>query len=241
MPGIKDYLKNTTNSQDKVSDFIEKWWHFDCITKHSETFFVSSYCKWAKEKGYRQDQAKATKIYALAKNGIPTLSARSQAAELSVREAVRTLRAIEVTLHSIISEMDKISRALPEYQTVRAMKGVGDVMTPRLIAEIGDVKRFYSGSALVAYAGIDAPPHQSGKFEGTNRKISKRGSPYLRKTCYEVMRYLKNTKPTEDSAVYDFILKKEAEGKPKKSAKIAGINKFLRIYYARVKEVYASI
>jgi len=55
------------------------------------------------------------------------------------------------------------------------------------------------------------------------------------------MRYLKNTKPTEDSAVYDFILKKEAEGKPKKSAKIAGINKFLRIYYARVKEVYASI
>ena len=241
MPGIKDYLKNTTNSQDKVSDFVEKWWHFDCITKHSETFFVSSYCKWAKEKGYRQDQAKATKIYALAKNGIPTLSARSQAAELSVREAVRTLRAIEVTLHSIISEMDKISRALPEYQTVRAMKGVGDVMTPRLIAEIGDVKRFYSGSALVAYAGIDAPPHQSGKFEGTNRKISKRGSPYLRKTCYEVMRYLKNTKPTEDSAVYDFILKKEAEGKPKKSAKIAGINKFLRIYYARVKEVYASI
>ena len=101
MPGIKDYLKNTTNSQDKASDFVEKWWHFDCITKHSETFFVSSYCKWAKEKGYRQDQAKATKIYALAKNGIPTLSARSQAAELSVREAVRTLRAIEVTLHSI--------------------------------------------------------------------------------------------------------------------------------------------
>ncbi|CUU49836.1 hypothetical protein BJV38_000779 [Clostridium beijerinckii] len=35
-----------------------------------------------------------------------------------------------------------------------------------------------------------------------------------------------------------FVLKKEAEGKASKVAKIAGLNKFLRIYYARVKEVY---
>jgi len=33
-------------------------------------------------------------------------------------------------------------------------------------------------------------------------------------------------------------LKKEAEGKSKRVAKIADLNKFLRIYYARVKEVY---
>ena len=42
----------------------------------------------------------------------------------------------------------------------------------------------------------------------------------------------------EDSSVYCYILKKEAEGKSKRLAKIAGLNKFLRIYYARVKEVY---
>ena len=34
------------------------------------------------------------------------------------------------------------------------------------------------------------------------------------------------------------IIKKEQEGKPKKVAKVAGMNKFLRIYYARVKELY---
>ena len=48
---------------------------------------------------------------------------------------------------------------------------------------------------------------------------------------------LKTNKPVEDS-VYCYIIKKENEGKPKKVAKIAGLNKFLRIYYARVKEVY---
>lgn len=34
--------------------------------------------------------------------------------------------------------------------------------------------------------------------------------------------------------------KKEAEGKPVKVAKIAGLNKFLRIYYARVMEALAD-
>ena len=50
-----------------------------------------------------------------------------------------------------------------------AMGGVGDTLTPKLIAEIGDVRRFHIGKTLVAYAGIDAPPYQSGKFMGTNR------------------------------------------------------------------------
>ena len=54
------------------------------------------------------------------------------------------------------------------------------------------------------------------------------------------MRVLKSHKEPDDAAVYRFIIKKEAEGKPKKVAKIAGLNKFLHIYYARVMEVYKS-
>lgn len=54
------------------------------------------------------------------------------------------------------------------------------------------------------------------------------------------MKCLKTVKPSQDAAVYQYMLKKEAEGKPKKVAKIAALNKFLRIYYARVSEVYAT-
>lgn len=96
-----------------------------------------------------------------------------------------------------------------------------------MIAEIGDVRRFHNGKALIAHAGIDAPPYQSGQFTGTERKISKRGSSSLRKIGYEVMRCLKTHKEPEDAAVYRFILKKEKEGKSKRAAKIAGLNKFL--------------
>ena len=51
------------------------------------------------------------------------------------------------------------------------------------------------------------------------------------------MQALKLTKP-QDDPVYLFILKKEQEGKPHKVAKMAGINKFLRIYYARAMALY---
>ncbi|NRZ76435.1 transposase [Clostridium beijerinckii] len=154
-----------------------------------------------------------------------------------VLEAVRVLREIDKTLALILSQMQELAKSLKEYTVVREMAGVGDIIAPRLMAEIGDIRRFHSGKALIAYAGIDAPPYQSGQFTGTRRRISKRGSATLRKTGFEIMKCLKSNKPESDT-VYLFVLKKEAEGKASKVAKIAGLNKFLRIYYARVKEVY---
>jgi hypothetical protein len=50
------------------------------------------------------------------------------------------------------------------------------------------------------------------------------------------MSCLKVPKPTNGSAVCDFIMKKTAEGKPNKAAETAWLNKFLRIYYAGAKE-----
>lgn len=117
------------------------------------------------------------------------------------------------------------------------MKGVGDKIAPRLIAEIGDVRRFTSAKALNAFAANDAPPYESGQFEGKRTHISKRGSASLRKVGYEVMMALKVTKPKTDNAVYQFMLKKEAEGKPLSVAKMAALNKFLHIYFARVSAV----
>ena len=157
-----------------------------------------------------------------------------------VTEAVRVLKEVDATLGTILSRMQELARELPEYAVVREMGGVGEVLAPKLIAEVGDVRRFHSGKALIAFAGIDTPPYESGQFVGSNRKITKRGSAALRKVGYKTMRCIK-TYPRPNDPVYQYIVKKELEGKAKKSAKIAGLNKFLRIYYARVKEVYNSI
>ena len=44
-----------------------------------------------------------------------------------------------------------------------------------------------------------------------------------------------------DEAVYQFLDKKRSEGKPYYVYMTAGANKFLRIYYARVKECMAKL
>lgn len=63
---------------------------------------------------------------------------------------------------------------------------------------IGDVRNFHSKHALIAYAGIDAPPYQSGGFYGTERHISKRGNGYLRRVGFEIMQCKLRFKPEGD-------------------------------------------
>ena len=118
------------------------------------------------------------------------------------------------------------------------MKGVGESIGPRLIAEIGDPRRFHSAKALIAYAGIDAPPYQSGKFTGTERHMSKRGSKVMRKLGFELMDSVnKHQSSYSDDPVCQYFLSKRAEGKPYRVAMFAAYNKFLRIYHARVSAV----
>jgi len=243
MPGIKKVFNswNEANGKDKLSDFVEAFWHFDLITSIGKEKFVEEYLNWAKEKKYHQSKSKAEEVFDLATNGIPTLSSGTPSTKMLVEEAVKVLRTIDSSLYSILSRMQELAKSLPEYSTVRSMGGVGEVLAPKLIAEIGDVRKFHSAKALIAWAGIDPPPYESGQFIGSNRRITKKGSSTLRKVGYEVMRVLKSHSEPDDAAVYNYILKKEAEGKCKKQAKIAGLNKFLRIYYARVSEVYKAI
>ena len=241
MPGVKACFSGWSESsgKDKLCDFVEEYWHYDNITKRSEKKFVEHYQKWTKRKGYQFSETKALQIYSLAKDGIPTIPSNAPSTKMLLLEATRALREVNSALFAILTRMKELAKTLPEYPVVRAMGGVGDVLAVKLIAEIGDIRKFHSGKALIAYAGIDPPPYESGKFIGTERHISKRGSTTLRKIGYEVMRCVKSNGGNRDTAVYDFMLKKEDEGKAKKVAKIAALNKFLRIYYARVMEVYS--
>ena len=60
------------------------------------------------------------------------------------------------------------------------------------------------------------------------------------RTLFLVMDCLIQTKPQNDP-VYQFMDKKRAEGKPYLVYMTAGANKFLRIYYGRVKERLVSL
>ena len=237
MPKINDVLSNQGGNH-KLTEFVSRYIHFQNILDMGERKFTSDYCKWAKKKGYRLNERKAAEIYAIAQNGIPTLP-NSQSVKIAVSEAIKLIHSIEESRNTILAQMQDLCNTLPEYSVVKEMDCIGDTLAPRIIAPTGDVRRFKNKHSLVAYAGIDAPPYQSGAFHASERHISKRGNSYLRKTGYEIMQSLIKHKPA-DNAVYDFIQKKRSEGKCGKEAMIAGLNKFLRVYYGKVMEFYSE-
>ena len=238
MPKINDVLSNQGENH-KLTEFVSRYIHFQNILDMGEMKFTSDYCKWAKKKGYRLNERKAAEILALAQNGIPTLP-NSQSVKIAVSEAVKLIHSIEESRNTILAQMQDLCNTLPEYSVVKEMDCIGDTLAPRIIAEIGDVRRFHSKKALVAFAGIDAPPYQSGQIDVRSRSISKRGSASLRRTLFLVMSVILQCAPI-DEPVYQFMDKKRSEGKPYRVYMMASANKFLRIYYASVKAYLDSL
>ena len=224
----------------KVGAIAEVNTETDFVAENAEfKQFVNDVMKWKTKKGYHISEAKAKEIYALAQNGIPVLP-NTKSTTIIVREAAKLIYELKSTRDTILAQMQAFAKTLPEYSIIRDMSCIGEVLSARIIAEIGDITRYKNKHSLIAYAGIDAPPYQSGKFNATERHISKRGNAYLRKIGYEIMQSLIMHKPDGDP-VFDYITKKRAEGKPAKAAMIAGLNKFLRIYYGKVSELYSSL
>ena len=238
-PGLKKIF-NGDSLYMLMLDIYKKYYHPSLVLSKSKSSFIKDVEKISKKTGHRIGTRVAEEMYSLANECIPS-SPCNESTQLAVSNCVLLLQNLEEITNNIIAKMDELARRLPEFETVSNMSGVGNKIRARLIAEIGDVRRFKNSNCLIAYAGIDVPPFQSGQFVATNRRITKRGNKHLRKVGYEAMKSLKTVKPTRDNAVYLFILKKEDEGKGSITAKIAGLNKFLRIYYARVMEVYNNL
>ena len=221
------------DGSEKWVDFVAEFWHCECICERSEKAFMTKYQRWCKKNGYNFSEEKAHNIYNEA-CGCVGVMPKSGTTKLLVKQAVSQLKATSSALAALKQEMQTLAAQLPEYPVVMGMFGVGPTLGPQLMAEIGDVRRFHSKKALVAYAGIDAPPNDSGDVTGRHKAMSKIGASSLRRTLFLVMSaYLENSPP--DEPVYQFMDKKRSEGKPYLVYMMASANKFLRIYYATVK------
>ncbi|MDD7278858.1 MAG: IS110 family transposase [Oscillospiraceae bacterium] len=240
-PGINRLFTSPERQSDgheKWVDFLKAFPHKDCVAKLYLSVFKTKYKSWCSKNKYKYSESKAEEIHAYAKSVIAVLP-MNDSAKLLVTQAVSQLNTILETLSSIRDEMNRIASSLPEYDTVMSMFGVGKVYGPQLIAEVGDTRRFRNRRAITAFAGLDAPPYQSGQLDVSSRHISKRGSAALRKVLFQITEVYILNKP-EDEPVYQFIDKKRSEGKHYYSYRIAAANKFLRIYFAKVNQVLIS-
>lgn len=226
------------DGSEKWVDFVKTFWHSDCVSSMSENAFAMRYHKWCVKHGYHFRFDKAQQIHSLARSHVGLLP-KSDSLKLLVTQAALQILTISASISSIQREMLSLSQTLPEYTIVMEMYGVGVSLGPQLMAEIGDVRRFHSKKALVAFAGIDSPAFQSGTLDVKSRSISKRGSPSLRRTLFLIMSIYLQKSPSNEP-IYQFMDKKRAEGKHYKVYMMASANKFLRRYFSIVNSYLSS-
>ena len=233
-PGANSFFDSPArpDGSQKWVDFVYTYWHVDCVRGKSLAAFTEHYKSWCKRKGYNFSASKAEEVYRAASDLIAVFP-KDDNTKMLVRQAVSVLNVTSETVEALRVKMDQTASQMPEYDVVLGMDGVGPTLGPQLIAEIGDVTRFEHRGALTAFAGVDPRKKESGDYERRSNPTTKKGSPHLRKTLFQIMDGLIQRSP-QDNPVYAFMDKKRAEGKPYYVYMTAGANKFLRIYYGKV-------
>lgn len=135
---------------------------------------------------------------------------------------------------------EKIGDQLNGNETVRiliSIPGIGLWTACVLRLELGTFEKFRSAGAMIGFAGTDPTLHRSGDFQGRSR-ISRRGRSRIRGSLYTSAMIAAMYNP----AIRPFYERLVGQGKAKKLALVACMNKLLRIAYACVtkKQVFNS-
>jgi len=176
--------------------------------------------------------AKAEKIVAAASECIAIASLHNTF-EIIIRSQVQLLVQFDVILEELRFEMKKIARLSQHYNLLLSIPGVGEITASIILSEIGNIKRFKTKKQLTAYAGLDPSIFQSGKFTASNNKISKRGSPYLRKALYQAtfIGIGKRGDHPVNPILHEYYMSKKSQGKHGKVALVATCSKLLNMIY----------
>lgn len=117
------------------------------------------------------------------------------------------------------------------------LPGVGFITAITVACEIGDISRFKKPKQLVAFFGIDPSVSQSGKFNSTENKMSKRGTRVGRRALYAValssIRKKRNGEPNNSVLLEYYTV--NLKGKKKKVGLVAIMHKLLKYIFAILK------
>lgn len=145
---------------------------------------------------------------------------------------------IETSIHNFI-ESERVDTKLKNcVELLDGIPGIAFISAVTLIAEIGDIDAFKKPKQLVAFFGVDPSVNQSGKFNGTKNKMSKRGTRLGRKVLYSVvLTSIRNKRNGEaNNAVLQRYYKQNLKGKAKKVAFIAVMHKLIKYIFSVLKK-----
>ena len=128
---------------------------------------------------------------------------------------------------------------IEQVRLLESIKGIGFLSALTLMCEIGDFNAFKKPKQLFAYFGLDPSVNQSGNFNGSRMKMSKRGSRLARRVIHMVaVQSMGTTKNgiSKNPVLREFYLKKCQAGKAKMVALGAISHKICNIIFAVLRD-----
>lgn len=147
-----------------------------------------------------------------------------------IKQIIEKINFLENQIKEIEKEMSSMLQE--KCPVITSITGIGDTLGAVIYSEIGDIKRFERPNQLVAYAGIDSTVNQSGEYKGSQNKMSKRGSPYLRRAIWMAA----TVASQKDPALSKYYQSLRARGKVHGVAIGAVSRKLCNIIYAVLRD-----
>ena len=154
----------------------------------------------------RLGYSKAEQLQNLAKESF-CIKFATEALVMEIKSILSTIEYLQNQVSKLDEKIAVLLRSLGT--TIETIPGIGPVLGAIIVSEIGDINRFSHASKLVAYAGIDPTVKQSGEFNATKNRMSKRGTPYLRRALWTAS----IVAAFNDPNLHEYYLKKKNEGK----------------------------
>ena len=152
-----------------------------------------------------------------------------------IKQIIAQISFLEQQILEIEDEISSMINSL--CPVITSITGIGNVLGAAIFSEIGDISRFEKANQLVAYAGLDVAVKQSGNFNATDTKISKRGSPYLRRAIWLAA----SVAAFKDPALSVYYQKLRQRGKAHGTAIGAVARKLTNIIFAVLRDNKAYI
>ena len=97
---------------------------------------------------------------------------------MQVTQSVDQIELIDRQIYEVESEMENIMLGLDS--VIMTIPCVGYINGGMILGETGDIHRFATPNQLLAFAGLDPSVYQSGDFNASHTRMSKRGSRALK-------------------------------------------------------------
>ena len=117
----------------------------------------------------------AIELKNLAKNSV---GINNYAISIQIKMTIELIELLESQIKDIEKQVSEFIKKSDN--VITSIPGIGDMTAAIIISEIGDINRFNNPGQILAFAGLDPSVKQSGTFNESSTRMSKRGSSILR-------------------------------------------------------------